>query len=370
MPFTRREFLLTVGAAAAAAAVDGGSSPSPEKQKRPWGTLLGGSKFQPEGGALQFALVIADLDTHKKRTVPFTFFAHGFAIDPLDPKRVMVFEKKGPGCCEVDLVAGKVTRPVPTGKDRSFYGHGAFSKDGQVVFATESMQDDKRGLISIRDAKTLQVLGEMQSYGAQPHDCQLIDDGKTIAITNGGREEGKGDPSVTFVDVKSQKLLEKVAFLTPRVNAGHLIVTAKRDLVVCSAPRDGLPTTSPGGFSMRVGMGKFETMAEPADVTSKMIGETLSIAVHEPSQVAAATNPDGNLVTFWSLTTRKLVKTMALPAVRGAALTRDNAYFCFGNGPSGGLSLVSTKSLEADPKWQTQSLGITGSHLFNWLDPS
>ncbi len=352
-----------------------GSAGCARKMRSRKGTILGAGRFlDKDTGRTTYLLALFDLDRGGTKTVPMTFFGHGFAADPKAPHRGIIFEKKGPGCCEVDLAAGTVVRPIETAANRAFYGHGAFSADGQLLFATENRLDTKDGLIVVRDSRTLRELGQFPTYGKSPHDCQLIDAGRTLAITNGGgRIEDSSEeaaPSVTFVEVAGAKLLERLTFETPRINAGHLAVTARRDLVAISAPRDGLPTSDPGGITVRTGGRAFETMTEPREVVTRMVGETLSLCIDERSSVVGATNPDGNLVTFWDLESRRYVKHLDLPAPRGLTRTLDGEYLVLSYGrDSGILTLISPTTLEPVALHRVDKAPVSGSHLFTW-DPA
>ncbi|MEM7469242.1 MAG: DUF1513 domain-containing protein, partial [Pseudomonadota bacterium] len=167
---------------------------SPTRVRR--GTILGpGAIDNAENGEREFYLGMVDLDQpepYPVNTIQLDFFAHGVSPDPQRPNRSALFQKQGPGACEVDLVEKAVIRPIATLKDRRFYGHGAYSPDGSLLYATETIMSspDLKGIVSVRDAKTLEYLGEFPSFGAQPHDCQLIDDGKVMAVTNGGLHFG------------------------------------------------------------------------------------------------------------------------------------------------------------------------------------
>ena len=367
----RRRDVLRGAAALALGAAVGSLGCAPKKRSR-MGTVLGTGRFlDKDTGQTTYLLALFDLDQSRTRTVPMAFFGHGFAPDPKSLPRGVIFEKKGRGCCEVDLAAGRVVRPIETASNRAFYGHGAFSRDGQLLFATENQLDTKDGLIAVRDGRTLKELGQFPTYGKSPHDCHLIDAGRTLAITNGGGTfadpSPEAAPSVTFVEVASAKLLEKLTFETPRINAGHLALSARRDLVAISAPRDGLPTSDPGGITVRSGGSSFATLTEPRDVMARMVGETLSLCIDERSSVVAATNPDGNLVTFWDLISRRYVKHLDLPAPRGLTRTLDGEYFVLSYGrESGILTLVSPATLEPVPLHRVDRAPVSGSHLFTW----
>jgi uncharacterized protein len=258
-------------------------------------------------------------------------------------------------------------KPIETAPERRFYGHGTFSVDGKYLYASETVMETQEGVIVVRDGRTFQILGELPSFGANPHDCLLVDD-HTMAITNGGGSlsDGAAGPNVAFVDVAAAKLIEKVPLPNPRWNAGHLAVTRARDLVVVSAPRKGLPDSETGGITLRPTGAAVVALAAPAATVSRLIGETLSVAVHAPTSVVAVTTPDANLVTFWNLKSGALVKALDLEAPRGVVLTRDAAHFAISHSRTGSLAFFSTATLERDANQDVPEARMSGSHIYSW----
>lgn len=361
MEITRRHLLAGLVAGGATLALGDGALAAPSKSAR--GTILGfGKGIAPDGNPL-FIAAIADLDDRSLGLVDLDFFGHGFARHPTQTDRAIVFEKRGPGCCEIDLKQRKLVRKIPPPPGFYFYGHGAFSGDGNALFVAETDLKTQEGRIVILDGKTLEETGTFPTYGSSPHDCLLVQGGSALAITNGGSAAAESPGSVTFVDVKSGKLLERLPVPDGRLNAGHVAVSAKGDVVAISAPRDGLPLEESGGVSIRPAKGRFATMAQPASVTKGLRGEALSVAVHEERRLAAVTHPDANLVTVWDLSAAKLVKTLSLPAPRGITATLDGADLVVSH--SGGkLSVMPWRTLEAAAPLPLGQTPFGGSHLY------
>jgi hypothetical protein len=337
------------------------------------GLVLGpGTSLRPDGSPFFFlAALDADQVTGAEyvlHQIPLDFFGHGVVPDPRHPERVAVFQKKGKGACEVDLRTGRVLRPIVTPGARKFYGHGAYSPDGQLLYATESDEaDGYRGLISVRDAATFRELGEFPTYGAAPHDCRLIDGGRILVVTNGGGPLGGAVPTVTYVEVQSRKLLEKLELSRDTINAGHLAVGVRGDLAVVSAQRDGLPpATSTGGVSLRTRGARLRTLEAPTDVVGRMFGETLSVRIDDRNGVVAATTPIANLLTFWELATGKLLRACEAVNPRGVALTLDGRYFAVSYGMPPALSLIDTRTLETVAGGDRLYTGMSGSHLISY----
>lgn len=346
------------------------------------GHILGGGSYIADG-TQRFALAVVDLDAPapEAELIPLSFLAHGIAIDPGDPTRAAVFEKKGPGACLVDLRARTVLRPIPTPPTRRFYGHGAFSTDGRLLYTTESLVERAfAGVLVVRDAQTLTELGTVPTHGASPHDCQLVDGGKTMVVANGGgpiKNDGNSDAdsdadgtaaaSVTYVDLASERLLDRVLLDSPRFNAGHVAVTAAGDLALVSAPRDGLPSPNQqlGAVTLRPRGGAARTIKEPQAVAQRMLGETLSVCVSEADRVVLATHPLGNCVSMWRLDDASFLGTLELAGPRGVTLTLDRSWYVVSHlaGRSVRLTAFSADTREAvgfhvDPSF------TTGSHVF------
>ena len=357
------------GAAVAALRASGNvqrtGAPSPDRD-----LILGGGSFvDPKDGKTQrFVFAAVELaDQPSVSLVATDFLPHGIAIDPSRPTRLIAFEKIGPHAVEIDLGSSEAGRRLLPVEGRWFYGHGAFSADGRLLYSTETIRAEERGVVGVRDAASLEYLGEFPTYGENPHDCELIEDGRVLVITNGGGVAGgPKQASVTYVDVATQRLLEKVDIPDPRFNAGHLAVPGPQCLVVVSAPRKGLADDAPGAVSIRRAGEPLRTMTEPAGVVSRMAGEALSIQIHHPSQIAAVTHPSGTMVTFWSLRNARLLKALDLPRARGLALTLDERRFVVSYGTSAEIAFIDPARLELESSGGLSRSFLSGSHLFNW----
>ena len=328
--------------------------------------LLGGGRFM-DNGRLRYVLAVINLQKKDKQLVELDFLAHGIIIDPNNKKRLIMFEKIGPGAAEVDLNKHVVTRKITTQKNRLFYGHGAFNQSGDTLFCTETYIDNQKGIIAIRDGKTFENLGEFPTYGENPHECQLVNDGATLVVTNAGSASvNQSQPSVTYIDVQTQKLSERVTLTNHQINTGHIGIADDGSLIVASAPKDGLDKTHLGGVSIRSGKQSMLSMTEPDTVVNKMTGEALSVVIDNQRNVAAVTHPDGNMVTFWSVDKRELIKVMELPKPRGVALSLDGQSFIISYDLNTSMIMVDTEDLSVASDSILQPTYMSGSHIYNW----
>ena len=380
---TRRQFLKATayaGGALGASLFWPGCAPQPAGPTAGsvrLGTMIGPGRLQvPGADAMRHYLAILDLDLARPGAdlIELDFFAHGVTPAPHAPERAVLFEKKGRGCCEVDLRSREMLRKIETVEGREFYGHGAYSPDGSLLYCTESEVGNRfRGVVAVRDGGSFELLGEFPTYGNAPHDCHFVDGGRILVITNGGDAvDGASASSVTFVEVASEKLVEKVELDNPKLNAGHVATTADAGLAVASAPRDGLQHEARplGGLSLRTEPGSLRARVEPEDITGRMLGETLSVAIHEPTQTVAATNPDGDLVSFWDLETGELRRSLDLPRVRGVALTLEGSEFvlCYDTAPR--IVRVDAASLKTVEGSERPDAYATGSHIIVYEIPA
>lgn len=337
------------------------------------GVAIGSGKYKTKSGETKFILTLFNLDSQKKRPefIPVDFFIHGITVHPKNPYIIACFEKRGPGACEINLKTRKVTKKIIASKNHYFYGHGVYSKEGDELFITEAHLNNKNGIISTRDFKEYSVLSEFPTYGKNPHDCLLIDNGKVLAITNGGgTRKSKDKPCVSYVNIKEKKLLEKIEIEKEDINAGHLSVSPTNDLVIVSAPRDGLDKNLPGAISFRPNGKKLTTSLGPQKIISQMKSETLSLALVKDRNLVAATSPLGNMISFWNYKTAKFIKAVKIINPRSIGVSLDSNFFVVGHGSDARLSVINAKTFEIEKGMEFGPSGFSGSHLIIWNKPS
>lgn len=337
------------------------------------GMLIGGGAMRHRTtGERIYHLGMLDLDAAQPRpaSIPLDFLAHGITPCPHEAHHYVLFEKHGPGACVIDVAARRVVKTIAPGHARQFYGHGVFSSDGSLLYCTEThVADHKRGYIAVRDGRSLDLVGEFPSFGVAPHDCMLTEDGRTLVVSNGGSRYGRADdrPSVAWVDVRSQTLLERHEIPDPTINAGHLAMTREGDLAVVSAPREGLDQARRrGGIVVHPRGGELTVVREPAKLLDGMLGETLSVAIHEPTRILGATSPLGDIVAYFRLDDGSLVGSHRVPNPRGIALSRSGRELVINFGTPPRAARVDAETLvPVDVPGNLRGFPslVTGSHI-------
>lgn len=366
------------------------AEPIDEKPKNkiqlPDNLIIGAGKYRhSQNSNIQYVLSLINYSARTRRLIDLDFFAHGLALNPSLPGHIALFEKKGRGACEIDLISRRVVRTINTVKERLFYGHGTYSTDGSLLYCTESYKSGLDGVIAVRDAKNLQLLGTFPSYGKEPHECRLTHNGKTLVVTNGGGEKHSEPPNIAYIDIASEQLLNRLMLSNSKINTGHMALGAEEQLVVVSAPRPGLAVDDLGGVSMgkidpsrhAAGQanrepfvnkgrdGQLKSMQSPFQIIQKMKGEALSVAIQNKLQIAAVTHPDGNMVTFWSIPKQQLLKVIELTRPLGITLNREQSVFLITHGRTNLLE-VDSDTLQPRYEQQLPMTYMSGSHIYNW----
>ena len=339
------------------------------------GTVVGGGRAPDESGTMKFFIGVIDLDADTPAARPIQnvgFLGHGFTPRLDKPHVVLVTEKHGQGCIEIDLSTGKLLRRVSAGAGREFYGHSAFSPDGKLWYCTEAQTENGSydGVLAVRDASTMELHDKaFPTHGVSPHDCILIDDGATLVITNGGGPVDSVDEpaSVAYVNVKTGEARKLLKFKDQKINAGHIAMTSRGELVCVSAPRDGIPNDSAdwrGAITFyHPDTDQFITADDP--IRAEMKSETLSVAINEKTMIVAATNPAGNLVTFWDFKTGKLVKPLRdFKMPRGISMSLDGRWYILTHDQSTQMTLIDAETLEPQGTPVVDMTYIAGSHNF------
>lgn len=146
---------------------------------------------------------------------------HDVTFDPLSRRSVVFARRPGTFMVVVDHQGRAAPQTIVSPPGRHFFGHGLFSPDGKLLYATENDFDTAEGMVGIYDATaSFRRLGEFATHGTDPHEMLLMPDGRTLAVANGGIEThpdfGRAklniatmQPSLVFLDRETGGLVEK-----------------------------------------------------------------------------------------------------------------------------------------------------------------
>ncbi len=228
--------------------------------------------------------------------------------------------------------------------DRHFFGHGTFSADGRLLYSTENDYDGARGVIGVRDATDgYKQIGEFPAHGMEPHDIQLLADGRTMVIANGGirtRPESADElnlpdmrPSLAYVDVATGDLLEEQR-LPPelhQISIRHLAI-ASGDTIAFGCQYRGPDQDAPPlvGFHRR---GEPLAVVPAPDETQAGLKNYIgSVTADRGGGIVAASAPKGGLITYWDVASRRYLGVSDLNDGCGLAPTHRSASFLLTSG--------------------------------------
>lgn len=118
--------------------------------------------------------------------IPIPGRGHAAALHPTRPEAVAFARRPGRFAVIIDCTTGSEIARLDSPDARHFYGHGAFSPDGTLLFTAENDYDAPAGVLGIWDAADgYKRIGEITSGGIGPHEVLSLQDGGLV-VANGG----------------------------------------------------------------------------------------------------------------------------------------------------------------------------------------
>ena len=254
----------------------------------------------------------------------------------------VVFARR-PGNFAVAFTADKSRAPVrfTTPPDRHFYGHGIFSPDGRLLYATENDFEGARGMIGIYDvAAGYRRIGEFGSGGIGPHDLALIDGGRVLVIANGGLIEhpdigggrrilnpGAIETTLAYVDVRTGALLERHDLgAAGALSLRHLDVARDGTVIIGAQLTSNASGMQPLVYRHRR-QSPLAKIALPPVIERDLSGYISSVACDSAGEFAAVTSSRGALAMIIDVATGEVRHTRRLEDISGVAPTPAAAAF-------------------------------------------
>lgn len=331
----RRAFIKAAGAGFAAALVPAGA----EALERAEG-VIASACLKPDG---KFGVVLMSETGRIIASLELPDRGHD-VTQCLSTGRLVAFARQ-PGTFAVVLSRqGEGLATIACAPGRHFYGHGVFSPDGRLLYATENDFDNAAGIVGVYDATAgFHRVGEFASGGVGPHDLLFSADGRYLCVANGGIEThpdfGRAklnlasmQPNLAWIDrdngmvIAAQGLPDELHQLSLRHLAagrdGRIWVGAQYEgpqdqivpLVGAASPDDGFA---------------FAELPDP--VTAQLANYVASIAALPGGGEIAVTSPIGNVAVILD-ESGKLISVRTLKNVSGVAGTRAGFALSTGDG--------------------------------------
>ena len=233
--------------------------------------------------------------------------------------------------------------------DRHFYGHGAFSADGRLLYATENAFDDGgRGTIGIYEVESgFRRVGEHPAGGIGPHETLLLEDGRTLAIANGGilthpdfpRAKLNPDtmrPNLAYLDTVTGRIVEtrELSRHLARLSIRHMTASAGETLWFgCQWEGDAGDEVALVGRHRR---GRdLELLGAPATVWRGFRNYVGSVATGADGRLVATSSPRGGTITLWDAASGNALHQLAWADASGVAGAPTGILASDGGGQAG-----------------------------------
>lgn len=237
---------------------------------------------------------------------------HDIAVAP-DGRTAVVFGRR-PGffAAVIDVENDTLVTMLDSPQGRHFYGHGTYSPDGALLFATENAYETGEGRLAIYDARDgYRRIGDWPSHGVGPHDLALNHDGSALIAANGGvrthpdhdREKLNLDtmaPSVVLIDLADGSLIGQARPPEDwhQLSTRH-VWAAPDGLIAVGMQWEGDPFEMVPLVATWDGRSELFLCdeGEPANLALK--GYTGAIAFDPTGTIIAATSPQGHSTGIW-----------------------------------------------------------------------
>jgi hypothetical protein len=301
-------------------------------------------------------------------TVDLPDRGHDITFDQVSGRSV-VFARQ-PGTFFVVFDPAEKTPPVTIESvpGRHFFGHGVFSPDGRLLYATENDFDNAAGMVGVYDATGgFARVGEFPTHGVGPHELLLLGDGRTIAVANGGIEThpdfGRAKlnlstmkPSFVLVDRLTGDLLEKHELPAElhQLSIRHMATDAA-GTVWFGCQHEGPATQRPALVGRARRGRELDLLDMEPGVLAGFRNYIGSVAANPAAGTIAVTSPQGNVYAVIEAATGKVIAAERLIEVCGIAPDHEGYMVTTGTGRIDGQE----RSVEAeDFVWDNHVLRI------------
>jgi uncharacterized protein len=290
--------------------------------------------FSAEGGVL-FSTVLPER-------------GHDITLSPVSSDLVVFARRPGDWAAVVDRTCGKVRTLIRSPEGRHFYGHGIYSRDGRLLYATENDIANGRGVLGVYDAGAHYArVGEQPTHGIGPHDLAFVPGRELLLIANGGirtdpangREimnAGQMEPSLAFVDPRSGEVVNKADFgkALSGLSIRHLAMAPDGEAAF-ACQFEGGPDDMPALVGLISPDGRARMLEMPDEDLARLDNYVGSVALDGGGRLIAATSPRGGMAAFWDRETEKYLGLAPLPDVCGVAASPESGVFLVTSGNAG-----------------------------------
>ncbi|GMB80915.1 DUF1513 domain-containing protein [Shinella zoogloeoides] len=288
------------------------------------------SGYRDSDGRFGIAVLAEDGTVIDRTALPAR--SHGMAFSPATNHLVAFARRPGTFALVIDRSGRTEPRTIAAAQDRHFFGHGCFSPDGTLLYASENDFDANRGVIGLYDARDgYRRIGEYSTYGIGTHDLSVSDDGRFLIAANGGIETHPDfgrtklnldhmEPSLALIDAATGALIERHALPEKlrQLSTRHIDLDDRgRIWFACQyeGPRNDLPPLV-GHFARGEDLAFIDL---PEETTIGLANYVGAIAVNRREGLVGLTSPNGGRFVVLDAGTGRVVRHEAVTDAAGIA---------------------------------------------------
>lgn len=273
---------------------------------------------------------------------------HGVTANVHSERAVIFARRPGNFALAFDPNMRTIPTLFKTPIDRHFYGHGAFSSDGKLLFASENDFETGDGKIGIYDVGNgFSRIGEFASGGIGPHEIIMLPDQKTLCVANGGI---KTHPQFPRTKLNLDSMRSNIAFIdvaSGLIRAIHPLPETWSQLSMRHMAADHKGTVWIGGQYEGNALDQAPLLAKISDdetlefinlPTKHLFGlknYVGSVTINENDGTIAFSSPKGGRVLLVDRNTGQVIKSHNAKGTCGLAPNRNGIITSSENGRFG-----------------------------------
>lgn len=361
----RRAFLKAAGAGFAAGLMPRGAEALEQAE-----LVLASSIQQPDG---RYGAALVSERGSLIATVELPDRGHDITFAPGGSQAVVFARQPGTFAMVFDPKGKGPAQTLASIEGRHFFGHGAFARDGRLLYATENDFEAARGVIGLYDATDgFRRIGEFDTYGTGPHEMLLSPDGEMLVVANGGIETHPDygrtelnldtmDPSLSFIEARSGSLIGQLRLAAElhQLSIRHLAFDAK-GRVWFGCQFRGPSTRRPQLVGYATREGEIRLIELPEEVLGGLSNYVGSVTASRDGSRVAVSSPEGN--TVLAIDAESATPVASLNLADGCGLAPDGAGFLAssGQGALTGFAGAAAQDLRFDFKFDNHLRALPG----------
>ncbi|MBR9842287.1 MAG: DUF1513 domain-containing protein [Rhodobacteraceae bacterium] len=304
-------------------------------------------------------------------SVPLPARGHAAAAHPNAAEAVGFARRPGNFAFVVDCTSGAVVHRLHSPEGRHFFGHGAFSIDGNTLFTTENDYEAGEGVIGVWDRSAgYKRIGEFSSGGVGPHQICRLPGSEALVIANGGIET---HPDYGRAKLNIPMMEPNLAYLSPEGEALEIMelpwamhmnsirhISVRGDgLVAFGMQWQGDRAQAPVLFGVHK-MGEEPRLLSPsAEDHAALNAYVGSVTFSADGREVAISSPRGSVVQVIDVDSMRVARSVGMPDVCGIGANADGFVLTSGDGHVAGyVGDTLTPVGEHDIRWDNHMIGV------------